>query len=218
MNLRIIEEVVRPPRALVERFRRVPSTVASDAMGKANAMSPGIQSAFPDRPLVGTAVTVRTGVGDATAVHVAINHAKEGDVLVIDAGGRTETASWGFLTTTAALQRGVVGAVVDGAARDRRDIRESGLALFSRGFTPAGPQSRVGGVINEIIQGGGVLVRPGDLVLGDEDGVVVVPAAEAEAVLGRAEEKLAREEEWIARLRAGASNLDVLGLRELLQG
>lgn len=114
-------------------------------------------------------------VGDNGAAHAAIGLVEVGDVLVVDARGHMETAVWGGIMTRAAMQRGIAGLVLDGALRDAAEIRELNFPTFTAGICPAGPSKGFGGIIDGTISCGGCPVSPGDIVLGDDDGVAVIP-------------------------------------------
>jgi 4-hydroxy-4-methyl-2-oxoglutarate aldolase len=196
----------RPAPSIVEAFRGIPSTVVCDAMGRRNALASEIRPILTDFHLCGPAVTVSVVPGSLAGVVHAMEVVRPGDVLVIDAGGYTGAASFGGMLALLAQQRGLAGTVVDGAIRDVAEQRSARYPVFCRGVTPAGPPHRsVEDRVNHGIQCGGVPVLPGDLVVGDEDGVVVVPRASLEPVLERSRELLLREAEWINLIRSGRS-------------
>ena len=135
--------------------------------------------------LSGRAFTVRTPPGQHPSVREALELAGPGDVIVIDGAGFTERALWGDKLSLRAQERGVVGLVVDGAVRDTALIEALGFPVFAVASTPTGPLTELEGEVGSAIECGGLRVEPGDLVVGDADGVVVVRAAVAEDVLGR---------------------------------
>lgn len=150
--------------------------------------------------MVGTAVTVRTSPGNNLLVHGAMDIAEPGDVIVVDAGGDLSHAIVGEMMALKAMQKGLRGFVIDGAMRDVAGIRALGLPIYARGATPAGPYKEGPGEVNVEIACGGVVVRPGDIVVGDEDGIVVVPKEEAASVLVAAQAFHAREAAAARRL------------------
>ncbi|MEL7372785.1 MAG: RraA family protein, partial [Myxococcota bacterium] len=152
----------------------------SDCLGRFMSMDGGIQSLDSTLSLLGQARTVRCMVGDNSALHVALDIAEPGDVLVVDGEGFVGHALWGGLMTQAAKLKGLAGIVIDGAVRDSRQIAESGFPCFARGRVPAGPHKNFGGSVDGPIACGGVAINAGDLVVGDADGVVVVPLAQVE--------------------------------------
>jgi regulator of RNase E activity RraA len=152
--------------------------------------------------MAGTAWTARTGPGGYAAVREAVATAPAGSVLVLAGEGHLGHAIWGEISTTLALGRGVVGVLVDGAVRDLAAIRDDGLAIFARGGTPRGPAAGIAGSIGIVVECGGARVAPGDLVLGDADGVVVVPADSAQEGLELARSAAERERARLAEVRA----------------
>jgi 4-hydroxy-4-methyl-2-oxoglutarate aldolase len=186
-------------------------------MGRRGALDAGLRPLWQGIRLCGTAFTLRARVGDNLTLHQAIYAAQAGDVLVADAGGYTEAGMWGDVTTTAAMARGIEGLVIDGAVRDVESIRQMRFPIFSRGVSMKGTTKKSLGEIGVPIALGGVTVNPGDLVLGDEDGVVVVPKEIAAEVLEAARRKEAYEEGLRQQLRAGKTTLELLGFDEVIR-
>jgi len=174
-------------------------------------MDGGIRRLCGDR-MVGPAHTVVTGTGDSSSIHRALVDAPSGSVLVIDAQGGIARAVWGNVLTVAATERGVVGAVIDGAVRDIDDIAALDFTLYARAICPAGPHKGFQGEHGAPVQCGGVVVNSGDIVAGDADGVTVVPAAQASTVLAAVDRVVALEREWMDRIGAGESSAKILGL------
>ena len=200
------------PADLLERWRGVPPAVVSDCMNRSNVMAAAIKPVAAGKRVNGQARTVTCMVGDNSAVHAAIGMMEPGQVLVVDAGGYQDTAVWGGIMTRAARQRGLAGLVVDGAVRDVAEIRELGFPCFARAAVPAGPHKGFGGIIDGPISCAGCPVRPGDLVLGDDDGVCVVPLERAEELLAASLDKIAQEERINANTAAGGLPSDAMGL------
>ncbi|MBA7618907.1 Regulator of ribonuclease activity A [subsurface metagenome] len=173
---------------LVEAFMKVSSANISDAMHRTGELR-GLQPVWVGEPgkmkFAGPAVTVRTYDGDWSAPVQAIDHAKPGDVLVIDAC-QGQIAVWGELATNSCISKGVVGVVIDGAVRDIDDIRKMEFPLFARHFTPTAGEPKGFGEINAPIEICGRKVEPGDWIIGDESGVVVVPGNMAMEMANRA--------------------------------
>jgi len=157
----------------------------------------------PMRKLCGTAVTVQARPGDNLLSLKAIQIAQPGDVIVIAAQGDTSLSVWGGFMSMMAARRGIAGVVTDGVIRDVEQSREAGLPIYAVGVTPAAPTKEGTGQINTSISCGGVVVEPGDIVVGDEDGVVVVPRREAEAVAEKVRERIAKEDAWLKIVEAG---------------
>lgn len=192
----IHERSQSPDPDLVEAFRTIPTTIVSDCLGR-HTGAVGLEVFHGDTSLVlcGAALTVRVRPGDNLMLHKALTLARPGDVLVVDGSGDVSHALAGGLMRLAALARGVAGLVIDGAIRDVRDWAEGELPVFARGHSYRGPTKDGPGEINVPVACAGLAVSPGDLVLGDADGVVAVPAGRLEELLERARAKQADEEE-----------------------
>ena len=195
-------------------WAEIPPAIASDCMNRAQAMAGRIKPLVPGTWLTGQARTVACMVGDNSAIHAAIRLIEPGDILVITGGGYADTALWGGLLTQAALSRGCAGVVVDGAVRDVAELRENGFPCFAAATVPAGPHKGFGGTIDGTITCGGCVVSPGDIVLGDDDGVAVVPLPRAAEILAACHAKLAQEQQALKRLAAGELLADQLGVPE----
>ncbi|MFI1291781.1 RraA family protein [Streptomyces sp. NPDC020792] len=199
------------PTGCLEKWQDVPAATVSDCLDRWQVMDAAVQRRCGER-MVGTAFPIRVMPGDNLTVHKALSSVPRGSVLVIDAGGYANRAIWGELLSARAVVRGAVGAVVDGAVRDVSAVRELGFGCWSRAVSAAGPHKSGGGVWGEAISCGGVTVSPGDLVIADEDGVVVVPAAKADetyrAAVDRMEAEASRKSQILAG-ETGASSYDV---------
>ena len=188
------------------------STAAiSDCLNRFGAMAADVRR-LAGRTLFGPAFTARTIAGESSTLHRAVAAAPPGSILVVDAGGYTGRAVWGEILSTAAVARGLRGAVIDGAVRDIDAIRSIGFPLFARAHTPAGPHKGWKGDWGNPVSCGGVVVEPGDIVIGDGDGVVVVPRADAPQVRAALAARLELENGWRRRIEAGESSAAVLGL------
>lgn len=186
--------------------------IISDSMNRARTMAAAITPVAPGLRLLGQALTVRTIAADITPLLYALEIAEPGDVLVVDAAQHVDNAVLGGHMNNEALKRGIAGIVIDGSVRDVEELRTSGMPVFSRGITPAGPHSGLIGDVNLSISCGGVTVDPGDIVIGDDDGVVVVPLDRADDVARRCREHLDVEAEWAWRIAAGESFARILDL------
>lgn len=189
----------------LDAWRRIPPAVASDCMNRTQVMKAAIKPIAQGSALCGQARTVATMVGDCTPICVLIAEARPGEVIVVDAGGVEDTAVWGGVMAEEAYLRKLGGAVVDGAIRDVADMRKRGFAMYCKAIVPRGPHTGFGGDVDGLVSAGGVAVSPGDIVLGDDDGVVVVPLEKAAEVLALAQAHLLKEEEWIRQLHQGIS-------------
>lgn len=190
------------------------SCVVTDVMERAGVMHTAIRLRCGGK-IAGPAVTVRLYPGDLVDPLAALTVAAPGDVVVVDAGGETETSVWGGLMAGLGRQQRIAGAVVDGAVRDVDESRDIGFTLFSRAVGPRASHTAFSGrhepvEVNVPIHCGGVLVSPGDIVVGDEIGVVVVTRAEAREVLARARDQADREEATRRRIKEGKSLEELL--------
>lgn len=205
----IVKRIERADPSMVERFRGLASANISDVQGKQNTFDARIKPIYaPMAPLCGTALTVKARPGDNLLATKAIHMAQPGDVIVIAGGFDMNLSVWGGVMSAMAKQRGVAGVVTDGLVRDVAETRESGLPVFSIGLTPVGPTKESAGQINVPIACGGVVVFPGDILIGDEDGVVVVRKEEAEEVLARTHARMEVERAWFEQIARGETILE----------
>jgi len=182
IGFRIHQSTPRPGEALLQAFRNIPTGQVCDAMDRLGALDWRIKPLSPESSLCGPALTVRTRPGDNLMVWKAVDVAQPGDVLVIASYGHTVTSTFGEFVVKAAKAKGVAGIVCDGMCRDLSGIRATGLPTFVLGASPAAPGKDGPGEIGGRVSCGGVVVEAGDIVVGDEDGVVVVPLADGRAV------------------------------------
>jgi 4-hydroxy-4-methyl-2-oxoglutarate aldolase len=200
----IVTDVARASDELLARFRGVGTGPVCDALGRFAAMDYQIKPLDPRMNLVGSALTVWTRPCDNIAIYKALEMAQPNDVLVIATHEYATNSVWGELTTLVGRARGLAGMVTDGTVRDSREIIDVGLPIFARGLTPNSPFKSGPAKINVPISCGGINVMPGDIVVGDADGVVVVPMEQAEAVLERVDAIHAKEAGIRAEIEAGA--------------
>ncbi|MCE7791715.1 RraA family protein [Salipaludibacillus sp. CUR1] len=180
--------------AVINEFQAIPTTAVSDAMDGLNNLDPSIKPLKEDYHMVGRALTVKTSPGDNSAVLKAIHAAEPGDVLVIDAKGDTYRGVAGDFVLGMAQTLGINGFVVDGAIRDLVDCKALNFPVFCKATTIAASEKNGLGQINVPITCGGVSVQPGDLVIGDADGVTVVPKDLEDDVLSKARKKLDKDQ------------------------
>lgn len=179
-----------------EHFRRlgeVPAANVGDALQRMTVLDGGIRIVTKRSSLIGTALPVDVRSGDNLAIHRALDEAQPGDVLVVNGHGDTTRAVIGDLIGEVMISAGVVGAVVDGAARDVETLSDTGLTIYARAVTPAGPFKDGPGVIGAPVAIGGVVVSAGDVLVGDADGVVVVPHGKVQQVLDTIDDIVAKE-------------------------
>lgn len=188
---------------LTDRFAGLGSAQIGDCMGRLY----GVRGLAPvqkvPRQMIGTAVTVKTRPGDNLMIHKAIAMSGPGDVIVVDAAGDMTNAVFGELMMLDAQGRGINGIVIDGAIRDVDTLSQSSFPCFARGVCYCGPYKDGPGEINVPVSIGGQVVMPGDLIVGDADGVIAIPADAVEAILEQTLEKEAKEAESKAKLAAG---------------
>ncbi|MBL7223243.1 MAG: orotidine 5'-phosphate decarboxylase [Candidatus Brocadiae bacterium] len=196
-------------RATDDTIRDILAKVSTPNISDGNHHHPGIVGLRPLRPgthLVGTALTVRTAPGDWAKPVEAIDHAQPGDVIVVDAGGRPP-ACWGELATESCMQRGLAGIVVDGAVRDTGDIARIGLPCFSSHVASACGEPKGFGEIGATLRIEGVEINTGDWIVGDDDGLIVLPRRHAVEMANRAMDCLERENRVRSEIRSGATTL-----------
>jgi regulator of RNase E activity RraA len=188
----------------LEQLRQLAVPLLSDNLHRGTG-SVGLQAfhRFSPAVMAGTAVTVRTRGGDNLATLRAFDHCRPGDVLVIDAGGDLSNAVLGGIMTAGAAMLGLAGVVVDGAIRDLAEIRERDFPVFARGVNHRGPYKNGPGEINVPVCIGGMVVEPGDIIVGDPDGLLAFPAAAAADLIEKAQQQKAREDRQMEEIRAG---------------
>lgn len=173
----------------VDRFRELPVAVVSDVMNRMMAGGAALRPMHRSGMLIGPAVTVRTRPGDNLMVHKALDMAVPGDVVVVDAGGDVTNAIIGELMVAYARQKGLAGIVINGAIRDLDAISQGDFPIFAAGVTHRGPYKDGPGEVNTPIAIGGMAIRPGDLIIGDLDGVLAVPHDQLDAIYTAADAK-----------------------------
>ncbi|PSJ56055.1 RraA family protein [Pseudaminobacter soli (ex Li et al. 2025)] len=189
--------------AELDAWRAIPPAVASDCLNRTQAMSAVIKPVSSGITLCGQARTVTAMAGDCGSICELIGIAEQGEVIVVDAGGVEDTAVWGGIMTAEAAHRQLGGAVVFGAIRDVEEVRQLSFNIFCKSVVPRGPHHGFGGIIDAAISVAGAVVRPGDIVLGNDDGVVIVPLERAEDILAAAEAHLIKEKAWLEGIRNG---------------
>nr|WP_266102152.1 RraA family protein [Aurantimonas coralicida] len=182
-GFRVLDGHVRSDRSLVEAFAQIPSAIISDNLNRMVAAGPSVRPMHKGGTLAGTALTVKTRPGDNLMIHKAADIAQPGDVIVVDAGGDLTNALIGELIISHARSRGVVGFVVNGAVRDMDVIAVDDYPVYGAGVSHRGPYKDGPGEVNVPISLDGMVIAPGDIVIGDLDGVVCIPREEAESVL-----------------------------------
>jgi len=200
----IVTDMARPEAEKLAALRRYPVSIIGDGLGRRGVMHAAIKALDQKSVLCGPAVTVEVRAGDNLMIHAALAIAKRGDVLVVNAHGDTDAGLWGGLMTRSAMALGIAGIVIDGAVRDRAEIIEFGFPTFARGVCPCGGDKEGPGQVNLPTSCGGVPVNPGDAILGDGDGVIVVPSAMIDEALAGAALRQDAEAKRVAEIEKGA--------------
>jgi regulator of RNase E activity RraA len=188
---------------LVDRAKTYQSAILCDVGGRRGTLNSRIQALHPAMKVAGPAFTVEVRPGDNLMFHVALAVAKPGDVIVVDGKGDDTCALFGELMVTQAEAARLAGFVVDAASRDTDTLAGGRFPLFAAGRNPCGPTKGLSGTLGRAISIGGVAVQPGDLVVGDVDGVVIVPRDQVQAVLDAADAKIAAEKQRLAEIAEG---------------
>ncbi len=199
IGMRIYTEFVRPSKEMIESFKGLPTSVIADNMNRMYCMNSKIKS-MNQAPLIGSAFTIKTRPGDNLLVHKAIDLAKKGDILVVDAQGDLTNAIIGELMVLWAKKKGLGGFIIDGAIRDSDSIATIDFPVYAAGISPNGPYKDGPGEINVPVVCGGLVVRPGDIIVGDQDGVVVIQPQDAPDLLTQAKNKLAQEQQTMKEI------------------
>ena len=192
IGCKVVTDFVRPDPKLVEAFRGMPVANIDDNMGRTAAVHQSIRP-LNKVPLVGVAFTIKVPQGDNLMFHKAMDLAKPGDIIVIDAGGFDDRSIFGELMATYCKVRGVAGLVVDGAIRDQEALCEMDMPIYAKSTTPNGPYKNGPGEINVPVVIGGRVVRPGDILVGDQDGLIVIPPEQAQEVLEKTRATMEKE-------------------------
>jgi RraA family protein len=203
IGFRILSSPPRPAAEILERLSALPTPNISDNLQRHHGAAAGLRPYHRETKLVGPAFTVKTRPGDNLLVHKAIDMASAGDVIVVDAGGELAQAIIGEIMTAHAARRGIAGFVIDGAIRDAEAIANARLPVFARGVTHRGPYKDGPGEINVPVSIGGMVVNPGDIIVGDADGVLAIAQDIAEEVIAAASAQNRKEEATLAAIASG---------------
>ena len=206
IGFRILPMPPRPPRKLIKALAAMVTAHLSDNMNRLVAGGAALRPLHRGGKLCGPAFTVKVAPGDNLMVHKAIDSAAPGDVIVVDAGGEVTHAIIGDIMASHAEKRGLAGFVIYGAIRDAAEIGARRFPVYACGVTHRGPYKNGPGEINVPVALDGMVVNPGDIIVGDADGVVAVPLAQAEEILALARSQLAKETEMLKSIGKGKAD------------
>ena len=216
MKTVVVRNIRRTEPALVKRLGALGVATAHEAYGRFGLMKPYLRPVWSGAEASGTAVTVLAQPGDNWMIHVAVEQCQPGDILVVGCTTDNTDGMFGDLLATSLMARGVKGLVIDAGVRDARALREMGFPVWSRAIGAQGTVKSTLGAVNVPVVCAGINVRPGDAVVADDDGVVVIARKDAADVVAKGEKRVADEDGKRQKLAAGVLGLDMYNMREPL--
>lgn len=213
----IVKNIERPDQNAVEKLKTFGTATIHEAMGRTGLMNPYLRPIYDLARVCGTAVTVSSHPGDNLMIHAAMEMCQPGDVLVVTVTSDSTDGMFGDLLGVSAQSKGVEGLIIDAGVRDTKELSEMNFPVWAKAVSAKGTVKATPGSVNVPVVCAGALVNPGDVVVGDRDGVVIVPKEDVEKVVQAAQAREDREANVRQRLANGELGLDIYGLREKLQ-
>jgi 4-hydroxy-4-methyl-2-oxoglutarate aldolase len=213
---KVVTGIPTIPTETVTRYEKLSVATVHEAQGRVGLLSPEIRPIKAGLKLVGRAVTVFATPGDNVMIHVAMEQCEPGDVMVVAVNSRSECGYFGDLLATLMQARGIAGLVIDSGVRDLADLRQMGIPVFSRCISAQGTVKETLGDVNVPVVCGGQVINPSDLIIGDDDGVVVVRRHELDSVAQKSEAREDKEAAIRAKYRDGTLGLDMNNMRQRL--
>jgi 4-hydroxy-4-methyl-2-oxoglutarate aldolase len=213
----IITQIQRPQRKLMAPFKDFGAATVYEAAGRIGSVDPAIKPLERHMHLLGAALTVRCHPKDNLMLHKALQIAQPGDIIVAATDGYPNAGYFGDLMATSAVARQVGGLAIDGCVRDSAEIIEMGFPIFCRGTCMRGTAKQTLGSVNHPILFGDVVVNAGDMVLGDDDGIVIIPRSKLEEVLEATRQRVKKEKEKAAALKQGISSVELNKLDQVFE-